>query len=328
MRFGTTEEQRDFAAALDDLLQGADVPAAARSWASDDTSAGDRLWGELAGLGVPALLVAEEHGGVGAGAVDLAVAFRVLGRHAVPGPWVETAAFAPVLLRGVDGAEDLLRGIAAGRTRVAAAVTALGPRAGDVRGTDVALAVDGTAVHRASATTRYRSVDATRLPADLVADSLLGDAGADAARALDHAALATAAQVLGAGERMLADAVDYVRVRTQFGRAVGEFQAVKHLLADVRVGLEFAAPLVHQAALALDADDATAGRSVSAAKVAATDAAWRSARTALQVHGAVGYTLEHDLSLWFTKVRALSSAWGTQDSHRGRVLDSIAGASR
>lgn len=323
MRFGTTAEQRAFAAALHDLLKGADTPSVARAWARDDTAPGESLWGELTDLGLQALLVAEEHGGLGAGAVDLAVASRVLGRHAVPGPWAETAAFAPVLLGNVDGAGDLLSAGAAGRSRIAAAVAELSPRAGDTRGTDVALLVRGTQVHRAVVGTRYRSVDATRTPSDLVAADSLGDAGPDVARAVDHAALATAAQVLGAGERMLADAVDHARVRTQFGRAVGEFQAVKHLLADVKVGLEFAAPLVHGAAMALDAADGTAPRAVSAAKVAATGAAWRAARTALQVHGAIGYTLEHDLHLWFTKVRALSSAWGTQDFHRARVLTAL-----
>ncbi|WP_296606559.1 acyl-CoA dehydrogenase [Nocardioides sp.] len=326
MRFGTTEEQRDFAAALHDLLQRVDVPTVARAWASDDTGPGEKLWGSLAELGLPALLVDEEHGGIGAGAVDLVVAFGVLGRHAVPGPWVESAAFAPVLLRGVDGAGDLLSSLSEGRLRVAAAVEELAPRAGDVRGADLALLVRGTEVHRATVGAHYTSVDATRTPADLVPAAALGDAGPEVARAVDHAALATAAQVLGAGQRMLADAVGYVCVRTQFGRPVGEFQAVKHLLADVKVALEFAAPLVHGAALALDAGAADATRAVSAAKVAATDAAWLSARTALQVHGAVGYTLEHDLSLWFTKVRALSSAWGTQDFHRRRVLDALLSA--
>lgn len=326
MRFGTTSEQQAFAAALHGLLKGADTPAAARAWAAGDTARGLTLWGDLADLGVPALLIPEQYGGIGAGAVDLAVAFRALGHHAVPGPWVDSVALVPVLLAGVARSEPLLRAVAEGSSRVAVAVEELSPRAGDVSGADQVLLVRGTTVHRATVGTRYTSVDATRSPADLVEVELLADVGTDADRAVDHAVLATAAQVLGAGERMLADSVDYVRVRTQFGRAVGEYQAVKHLLADVKVGLEFAAPLVHGAALALDAHHEHASRSVSAAKVAATDAAWRAARTALQVHGAIGYTLEHDLSLWFTKVRALSSAWGTPDRHRARILADLTGA--
>jgi len=67
----------------------------------------------------------------------------------------------------------------------------------------------------------------------------------------------------------------------------------------------------------------TRSRDVSAAKVACTDAAYRAARTSLQVHGAIGYTAEYDLSLWLTKVRALASAWGTQSVHRARVLAAL-----
>jgi alkylation response protein AidB-like acyl-CoA dehydrogenase len=87
------------------------------------------------------------------------------------------------------------------------------------------------------------------------------------------------------------------------------------------VGLELARPLLFGAALALDGPDAA--RDVSAAKVACADAAYRAARTALQVHGAIGYTAEYDLALWLLKVRALVSAWGTQRFHRDRVLAAV-----
>ena len=98
---------------------------------------------------------------------------------------------------------------------------------------------------------------------------------------------------------------------------IGSFQAVKHQLADVAVGLDLARPLLFGAALSLSPRD------VSAAKVACGDAAYRAARTALQVHGAIGYTAEYDLALWLTKVRALLSAWGTPRFHRDRVWAAI-----
>jgi alkylation response protein AidB-like acyl-CoA dehydrogenase len=87
------------------------------------------------------------------------------------------------------------------------------------------------------------------------------------------------------------------------------------------VGLELARPLLFGAALGLDGPDAA--REVSAAKVAGADAAYRAARTALQVHGAIGYTAEYDLALWLTKVRALVAAWGTPRFHRDRVLAAL-----
>jgi len=141
------------------------------------------------------------------------------------------------------------------------------------------------------------------------------------ADAFDLAVLACSAQLLGLGEHLLAATVDYVKQRKQFGREVGSYQALKHQLADVRIALDFVRPLVLGAALAIGTEHQ--GRDVSAAKVAASDAAYLAARTALQLHGAIGYTEEFDLSLWILKVRALVSAWGTTSLHRQRVLESL-----
>ncbi len=90
------------------------------------------------------------------------------------------------------------------------------------------------------------------------------------------------------------------------------------------IGLEFARPLLDAAAEAIGDGSATARRDVSAAKVACGDAAYLAARAALQVHGAIGYTAEHDLSLWLSKVRALVPAWGSQAEHRARVMAALA----
>jgi alkylation response protein AidB-like acyl-CoA dehydrogenase len=129
------------------------------------------------------------------------------------------------------------------------------------------------------------------------------------------AVLACAAQLVGSGERLLADTVAYAKQRRQFGREIGSYQAIKHQLADVRIALDFARPLVFGAALG--------EVPASAAKVAAADAAYLASRVALQVHGAIGYTREFDLGLWITRVRALVTAWGTPAYHRGRVLDEV-----
>ncbi|UUZ59388.1 acyl-CoA dehydrogenase family protein [Nocardioides sp. B-3] len=139
--------------------------------------------------------------------------------------------------------------------------------------------------------------------------------------AFDPAVPATAAQLLGAGERIPADSVTYVKQRKQFGREIGSYQWIKHQLADVRIALDFARPLIDGAAVMLEGPDRA--RDVSAAKVAAGDAAYLASRVGLQVHGAIGYTAEFDLSLWLLKVRALVNARGTPDFHRGRVLESL-----
>ena len=153
-----------------------------------------------------------------------------------------------------------------------------------------------------------------------------GDARpADVARAFEFGALATTAQLLGAGQAMLDMSVEYAKQRSQFGRPIGSYQAIKHKLADVHIALELARPLVFGAALSLADDSPDTARDVSAAKAAASDAALLSARTALQVHGAIGYTAENDLSHWLLRVQALHSAWGDPASHRRRVLERLCG---
>lgn len=134
---------------------------------------------------------------------------------------------------------------------------------------------------------------------------------------VELATLATAAYLLGAGQRVLDESVAYAKQRRQFGREIGSYQAIKHRLADVRIALDFARPLVYGAALNMGP------RSVSAAKVGAGDAAYLASRTGLQVHGAIGYTRELELSTWLITIRELQSAYGTAAQHRRRILDSL-----
>lgn len=287
MRFELDEDQRDFAAALESLLSGAGTVAAARAWAEGDHAPGLGLWKRLADLGVLSLAT-------DASAVEVAIAFEALGRHAVPGPWVESAAYLPIALgREVEGVATL----------------ALPPHVPYALDADVADEVYVGGTPATGVGRQVTSVDRTR--------RLFGveGTGEPHREAFDLAVLATSAQLLGAGERVLADSVDYVKQRTQFGRQIGSYQAIKHALADVRIALDFARPLVHGAAL--DEID------VSAAKLAAGDAAYLASRVGLQVHGAIGYTAEFDLSVWLTKIRALVTAWGTPDFHRGRLAQQL-----
>jgi alkylation response protein AidB-like acyl-CoA dehydrogenase len=170
-------------------------------------------------------------------------------------------------------------------------------------------------VTEAASGERHESVDPSRRLYDVTAT---GEAWqADVKRAYEFGALATAAQLVGAAEALRDAAVDYAKQRSQFGRAIGSYQAIKHKLADVHITIELARPLVYGAALTL------ASRDVSAAKAAASDAALLAARAALQTHGAIGFTQEHDLSLWLLRVQALRSAWGTPEAHRRSVLEAL-----
>ncbi|MGW0939943.1 acyl-CoA dehydrogenase family protein [Streptomyces sp. NPDC002666] len=326
MRFLLDAEQRDFARSLDALLTSCDTPGVVRSWAAGDHGPGRALWGRLAEAGVFALAVPERHEGFGPLPLELTLAFEALGRHAVPGPLVETVAAAALLDRLGDDriAADRLPGIASGKSAVSLCPTSLGPYALDADMADAVFVVDGDTLRLATATgTVQPSADPARRLSRPSEGTVIAQGPAVAAAAgyaADVAALATAAQALGVGRTLLTRTVAYVTQRTQFGVAIGSFQAVKHRLADTLLALEFAGPLVHGAALALAAGDEGAGGDIAAAKVTAGEAAYAAARTALQLHGAVGYTDELDLSLWIRKARPLRDAWGTPAACRARVM--------
>ena len=312
MRFELTADQRDFGAALDSMLSAADTPSVARAWAEGDSGPGRKLWLRLAEQGVCALVVPEERGGMGASAVELVVALEAIGRYGVPGPWVESAAYLPLAVQDPDVLSALAEG-AIGTVAVPPHV----PYAVDAEIADHVYVADDS-LSLAAIGAPHTSVDRTRRLCEVSAAAPVASGDLEAATRV--AELATAAQLLGCGERLLADSVTYVKQRKQFGREIGSYQAIKHALADVRIALDFARPLVFGAALDLQRRD------VSAAKVACADAAYLASRTALQVHGAIGYTEEFDLSIWITKVRALVTAWGTPAHHRAVVLESLVGS--
>ncbi|MFW0789153.1 acyl-CoA dehydrogenase family protein [Gordonia sp. CPCC 205333] len=324
MKFLLEQEHADLAAAIDGMLAKADVPTAARAWADGKYGAGLDIWRSLTDIGVTGLLVPDEYGGSGAGAVEVAVAAEQLGRHAVPGPVAETLAGVPILLRDTGSVQQLEAHARGDLTTLAVAPFA--PRAVDTEVSTTYL-LDGTTLSEGIAGELKQSVDPTRRLAALTAGELL-DTDVDGSVAIDYAVLATAAQLLGLGQSMLTMAADYAKSRNQFGKPIGSFQAVKHHLADVAVALEMARPLLHGAALALEGqvpDTVLVTREVAAAKVAAGDAAYLAARKSLQVMGAIGYTAEHDISLFITKTRALVSAWGTGALHRDRILETLRG---
>ncbi|WP_067569206.1 acyl-CoA dehydrogenase family protein [Nocardia acidivorans] len=356
MRFALTAEQIDFAASLRKMGEAAKTPGVVRAWGTGDSTAGRALLGQLAEAGALGLTITEQNGGFGAGPVELIVAFTEIGRAVVPGPLVETAAAIPALLQALpdttaaaEWLPQLAEGAALGTLAIgtgvntaagvhssagagtagASALSASGaPVALDADLADLILLAEGDRVSIATAGAQAASVDAARRLFPLTANAVLAEGegvGAAIDLAFDTAALAAAAQLLGAGRALLDTSVDYVKQRQQFGKPIGQYQAIKHHLANVLIGLDMAQPLLYRAALTLqdDADAATRARDISAAKLACGEAAYRAARIALQVHGAIGYTAECDLSLWLTKVTALRSAWGAPAFHRARIATAL-----
>jgi hypothetical protein len=274
-----TLEQQDLLAALHKMLAASSDP-----WA---------------GLGEMGLLSVTTEGTAG----DLAVVCEELGHHAVHGPLIESLAVAPALL----GPRAEI---------ITLAMPPHVPYAADAETAGLVLLVSGGNVYRAALGERHSSIDPARSLHEARAAGLLRSGVP--AEAFEYGVLANSAYLLGAGRALLEMSVRHGCVRYQFGRPVAANQAVQHRLADVAVGLEFAGPLLEEAASSLGT---TIGpRDASAALVACAGAAYRAARAALQVHGAIGYTTEHEMSGYLLRVRALLDAWGTRSWHRKRMM--------
>jgi alkylation response protein AidB-like acyl-CoA dehydrogenase len=138
-------------------------------------------------------------------------------------------------------------------------------------------------------------------------------------RVYDEGAVLTCSDALGAGERLLAMTVEYAKVRVQFGRAIGSFQAVKHKCATMRMQLQGARAATYYAAMAADAGAPDASRAASVAKAYVSEAMSTLAGEALQVHGGIGFTWEHDLHLYLRRIKVDEVLYGDPRSHQERL---------
>jgi alkylation response protein AidB-like acyl-CoA dehydrogenase len=297
MDFRFTEDQLTLTESVRDYLAGTHGPEVLRR-----LDAGDKrdpaIWQGLVDMGLTALLVPEEQGGLGLGLIDAALIATECGRACLAEPLVEVAyvTWPWLLSRGeLDDAEAFVLG---GRTMPQA--HAINPYWSDGVGLGETPSVD---------------------PLRLLYDNPLGIS--DDPHLLNLGALMSAAQLIGLAEAMLTQATEYAKIRTQFGQPIGAFQAIKHQLASCAVAIEFARPVVWRAAAAMQDGIESAPVHVSHAKVVATDAAMLTAETAIQVHGAMGYTYEVDLHFWMKRSWALAGAWGSRAFHLKRVDEAV-----
>ena len=297
MKFAFDDDQLAFRDAVRDLLEKECSAAAVRDAWTNETGRVPGLWDQLVEMGVVAMLVPETQGGLGMTMVDLILILEETGRYAVPEPIVETATALP----SFDRADVTI----SGAHRFAAwADTA-----------DIVFTADGVFERATAELTPHPSVDGARRLFTVAgpAQPMPPTAGEAYARLT----CGVAAQLCGLSDRMLEMTADYVKERKQFGVPVGSFQAVKHHLANARVALEFARPLVYRAAATLE----PVHTSMAFAK--ASDTAAMTAKAALQCHGAIGYTTEYDLHLYMKRAWALMRSFGDARFHRNRVAEAI-----
>jgi alkylation response protein AidB-like acyl-CoA dehydrogenase len=336
MDFRHDDDPLLFQETVRDFLAKECSPEAVRALWESQTGRSPSLWKKLAEIGVTGLLAAEEHGGMGFDETTLVLLLEEAGRAALPEPVVGTAAVAVPLLRELGGtpAAEWLPRIAAGEAIVAVGHP-VSPFVEDAHVADLLLlAQSETELHavrpadariteqpandpgRRIATVEFEPSAATRVAEGELARTLL-------AAALDRGALACAAEALGVCDRLITLAVTYTSQRKQFGKPVGSFQAVKHMLANVKVRLEYARPVVWRAAWSVARSSPHRSLHVSMAKLAACEAAALGAKHALQAHGAIGYTWEQDLHLFMRRAWSLEQAWGRSPFHLGRVRSEV-----
>jgi alkylation response protein AidB-like acyl-CoA dehydrogenase len=317
MRFAWTDDQLAFRDAVRELLAKECPPAVVRdAWAARAGELDRGLWSSLEAMGVLAVLVPAEEGGLGLDECALVPILEETGRAAVPHPVVEAAMIAAPL--GVDTTGRIVTSTLGGL-----APCLLDADAVVVEHSGALVLVESSD----SAVEAVPTVDSGRRAGRFVGAAaggvVLTDDPVAVALAFDRGTLGVAAQLVGLARTMVALAVRHVIDRHQFGVPVGSFQAVKHHLADAALAIEFAAPAVARAAWSTARRDPTRSRDVSMAKALAGDAASVAGRAALQCHGAIGYTVEHDLHLFLKRSWALERAWGGRTFHADRVAAAL-----
>ena len=319
---------RDAAAAL--LDDRCDMAAVRR--ACDNGGFDADLWAAMVEQGWTGIAVPESLGGVGLRTVEAAVLLEQTGAHLAPVPLAQQLVALGALAAGPWG-ERLVSGKA-----VACVARASLARAGDgtVSGRpepviygaradvlvapagDELVAVDLAGVARSAEQAMDQTRELAWIDLDGAAASTVGGAEEVAAH-LDRGAAFHSAEMLGGAEAVMNMAVEYAKVREQFGRPIGSFQAVKHRCADMLVDVEAMRSAVYHAAWALGTGGPEATETAAVAKIWCSDAALRVAESALQVHGGIGFTWEADVHLHLKRAQLDSVSFGDARHHRTRL---------
>ncbi|MCC7516331.1 MAG: acyl-CoA/acyl-ACP dehydrogenase [Pseudomonadales bacterium] len=337
MDFTFTEDQLLFQDEVKKFLVNEVTPEKIRALWETETGRSEDLWQAMAGMGLTGLTVPEEFGGMGMNAVDFVLLAQACGFVALPEPLVETVLVAVPLINNLtmDSVKFAwLPRIASGEAKVAIGL-ANNLLVADAHIADLFLLQHGDdeihAVTKSQVQLAHNeSIDPSRklfsvqwTPTTATCIAKGDEAKKLIADAFNAGALGAAAQALGLTQRMIEISVKYTTDRTQFGKPIGSFQAVKHRLANVAVPLEYAKAVVHRAAYSIANDHPDAALHVSHAKLAASEASLLGAKNGIQVHGAMGYTWEVDMHIFMKKAWALNNTWGDVAFHKNRVADFV-----
>jgi len=364
MEFVFTPEQNEMRDSLRRFLEDRSPESEVRRLMATDDGYDQDVWQRLSSeLGLTALLVPEEYGGLGFTFLEASIALEEMGRVLLCAPYLSSIIATSALLRAQDQAAcaDFLPGIAAGTTLACVAymegphdwagtsrsVVAESTGAGwlltgtkrfvldagvanlilvfaQTEGGPTLFAVDAAAqgVER----TLLSTMDETRKLGDITFRAaearLIGAAGAAAdvlSYTLDVAATAVAAEQVGGSQRVLDMSVDYAKLRVQFGRPIGSFQAIKHKCADMFLSVESSRSAAQHAAWAVAENPGALPVAASIAKSHCSEAYASAAAENIQIHGCIGFTWEHPAHLYFKRAKSTALLFGDAVYHRDLV---------
>ncbi|GAB2964075.1 acyl-CoA/acyl-ACP dehydrogenase [Amycolatopsis acidiphila] len=355
-----TAEQDDLRASVRAFLADKAPSAAVRRWMDSDEGYDRAVWRQLADqLGLPGLAIPESYGGAGGSAVELGIVLEEMGRTLLPGPYFATVALATQALLASEDEDAKARWLPRIADGSLTATLAVGEDGGswnldDVRTTAVAdsdawrvsgakmfvvdgdsaglvlviaRADDGLGLFAVEGGTRIRltALDPTRrlarvelddVPAVRIVSTMDG-----LRRALDLAVVALAAEQVGGAQACLDAAVEYAKIRVQFNRPIGSFQAIKHKCANMLLELEAARSAVYHAAAVAGTDELAVAAAVAGSYCA--EAYTHIAKENIQIHGGIGYTWEHDAQLYLKRAKASELLFGAPAWHRARLADLV-----
>jgi alkylation response protein AidB-like acyl-CoA dehydrogenase len=318
MDFDLTEDQREIKGVARELL-AARSPFAKVREAAEAAQYDAALWREIVGLGWPGIAVAEQYGGQGLGAVELAVLLEELGYACAATPFMATAVAAAAIQAGGsdEQRERWLPGLASGELSAGVGIPEL---VADGHDADVVVLIDddGARLVASPDSQPLVTIDPTRRFATVRADG--EPLAADVA---DHVRAAVAAELVGVCQRALEMTLAYVKERKQFGVAVGSFQAVAHRCAQMLLHTESARSTAYYAAWAVDAEPSRLREAGALAAAAAATAGREVAASAIQAHGGIGFTWEADVHWLYKRAEVDRALLGGAHRHHA-VLARVA----
>jgi len=356
MQFGLSESQQMLKDNARKFFSGECPMDQVRRLMETDTAFDGVLWAKMAEQGYTGIIFPEEYGGVGLGKVELILFMEEAGRALLPGPFFSTVALAGVVLDALGTTEQkkkylapICRGEARSTLAMLEASASWDPAdvriaavngkltgeklfVPDAAAADTILVVarngvflvdakaPGITISPMSGMDLARKLYAVQFK-DTPAEKLGETAGLS--KALDVATAALVAEMVGGMQRVLDLTVEYAKMRKQFGKPIGMFQAVQHQCADMYLETENSRSAAYYAAWALEEHAPDAAVAVSIAKVYASDAGRTVGNRGIQVHGGMGFTWENDVHLYYRRAKSSETMFGDATFHRERIARTV-----